>query len=156
MVAPHDLPVYETGVCTIPPLLNFNITQRHICDKSTITLTLLVLDVLPSLFFVAFIAFPTAVHAQYAPGQRAAVVIYAATMTAVGMSSTALWVYAMLRNLIDETLPERERVRYAGFVGVTPIVFATSIGIAYINAEAAMWSWWLILVAKFVANRVLR
>ena len=109
-----------------------------------------------SLFWIAFIPFPTGLVGQYAPGQRAAVVVYAATMAAVGFSGAVLWVYAMRRHLIDETLPKRVATRFAWFAGVTPVIFAISIGIAYFNAEAAMWSWWLILLARIVASRLVR
>ncbi len=97
------------------------------------------------LMAVAFVPFPTAVISEY--GNRTATIFYALVMMIVGLLNTAVWIYASHRNrLIEPTLTPLRARRETLRVLVAPAVFLLSIGLAFINADLAKYSWLLIAV----------
>ncbi len=76
-------------------------------------------------------------------------------MTAVGIGSAAIWVFALRRHFIDETLPAREAQVYTVRAVITPVIFVLSIAVAYVDTTAAMWIWSLSLLMRIVSDRLL-
>jgi TMEM175 potassium channel family protein len=107
--------------------------------------TLLLLNLL-MLMVIAFMPFPTAVLSQ--SGNRTATIFYALTMVVAGLLSTLMWWHAAHGNrLIPADLGRAQRQR--GFLSpiIVPAIFLLSIGIAFINDDAAKLSWLLIAPA---------
>ena len=96
---------------------------------------------LASLFFVAFVPFPTAVLGDHGD-TTAAVVFYAGTMAVLGIVMAAFWLYASRgHRLIAPDTPASliEHTTWRAFT--VPSVFLVSIPIAYIDPNAAEWCW---------------
>ena len=101
------------------------------------------------LMCVAFIPFPTGVISE--SGTRTATIFYALTMTAAGLLSGVIWWYAAWRDrLIDPALDRKHR-RYEQLAPlVIPGIFLLSIGLAFIDAQLAKYSWSLTLPAAWL------
>lgn len=111
--------------------------------------TLLLLNLL-LLMTVCFIPWPTAVIGHFGD-YFVAWVLYALSMTAMGLATAAVWFYASSRPaLVDGVTPELRRF-YMARALVTPAVFLASIPIAAVNLVAGEYSW----VAIFVVLRLL-
>jgi uncharacterized membrane protein len=113
-------------------------------DSRLLSINLLLLGL------VALIPFPTEVLGKYAD-QTAAVVLYAATMGAVGYTSTYVWYYLNRAQLVAPSPPIAVRtttIRGA----IAPTVFVCSIPIAFASTEAAELSWIAIAIANIVVN----
>lgn len=112
---------------------------RHV-DGTFIALNLLLLAA------VVFLPFPTEIIGQYG-SSTTAVVFYASAMTVTGVLSCVVWQYAATHGLTGDALTPAAR-RQALIIGVlTPAVFASSIPIAFIDANNAKL-WWLLLVGQ--------
>jgi uncharacterized membrane protein len=93
---------------------------------------------------IAFLPFPTALLASYAEdgGSNASVAaaVYSGTMVAIGLAFTGMWMYLdrhrdLLIEGIDPALLGRSVKR--SFVG--PVVYALSIGLAFVSAVACFF-----------------
>jgi uncharacterized membrane protein len=105
---------------------------------------LLLLNIL-LLMGVAFIPFPTAVIGEY--GNLTGTIFYALVMTIAGLLNAAVWVYASHRNrLLEPSFTPQQRLRETMRVFILPAVFLLSIGLAFINADLAKFTWLLIAV----------
>jgi len=97
------------------------------------------------LMAIGFIPFPTSVLSEY--GNRTATVFYAVMIAVMGVLSAALWWYASHRNrLIDPQIASRLRRREFFGPLLFAAIFAVSIGLAFINADLAKFSWILAIV----------
>jgi uncharacterized membrane protein len=104
---------------------------------------------------IVIIPYPTEILGRYG-SSKTAVVFYAATLTISGTLSGAVWWYAMRRRLVDERMTAQERREAVLRSLTTPLVFATSVPIAFINTEAAKY-WWILLVGqRWVSRRFSR
>lgn len=110
---------------------------------------LIVLNLL-LLMGIAFIPFPTSVLSENTG--VTATVFYALTIVVVGLLSASIWIYASLNNrLIDPAFTYQQKRHEALRALTVPVVFLISIGLAFVNADLAKYSWLLIAVAiKFV------
>jgi uncharacterized membrane protein len=100
---------------------------------------------------IAFLPFPTEIIGRYGQSTTA-VVFYALAMTVTGVLSGVVWQYAVTRGLTGDGLTPPAR-RQALIVAVmTPAVFASSIPIAFIDANAAKF-WWLLLAGQLWVRR---
>ncbi|MBE2240932.1 MAG: DUF1211 domain-containing protein [Caldilineaceae bacterium] len=98
------------------------------------------------LMFIAFIPFATAIISEY--GNRTSTIFYAIVVSLAGIASFFLWWYASYQNrLIDPNLDSRQRRRETQVSLVVITIFAGSIGLAFINADLAKFSWLLIAIA---------
>jgi uncharacterized membrane protein len=105
------------------------------------------------LAFVVFLPFPTEVLGVYGE-TRTAVVFYAAALTVTGLLSTAMWQYAASRGLMDPRLTATWR-RGSWIRGLTvPVVFATSIPIAFVDSNVAKYCWILLVAQRAVSQRL--
>jgi TMEM175 potassium channel family protein len=112
---------------------------------------LLLLNIL-LLMGVAFIPFPTAVISEH--GNRTATIFYALVMFIVGLLNAAVWVYASHRNRLIEPDFTPQRVQRETLRAlIVPAVFLLSIGLAFINADLAKYSWLLIAVVLSIQSR---
>ena len=103
------------------------------------------------LMCVAFLPFPTAVLGEYG-GEGPAVMAYAATITVTGITSALLWGYATRNHrLVVGDLTGESIAYYRRNSLVAPSVFALSIPIAAVNADAAKYFW----ILAFVIPRVM-
>jgi uncharacterized membrane protein len=103
-------------------------------DRGLVYLNLLLL------MTVAFLPFPTGVLGQAlarGQGERTAAVVYAVTMTANACAWTALWLYASRhRRLLRSSFPESERRVSTLLFTMGGVIYALSIGVAFLNAYA--------------------
>jgi len=115
----------------------FRYIQRY--DSRLIAINLLLL------MAIGFIPFPTSVLSEY--GNRTATVFYAVMIVVMGILSAVLWWYASVGNrLIDPQIASRLRRREFFGPLLFAAIFAVSIGLAFINADLAKFSWILAIV----------
>lgn len=108
------------------------------------------------LLLIAALPFPSAVLGRYA-SQVAAVVFYAAMMTAIGAALLAIRVYAFRRGVLHETDALEERQARLAAALVNPCVFAGSIPVAFLSTPAdAMYFWIVLIPLNIVAGRWVR
>lgn len=118
----------------------FRFIERY--DSRLMFLNLLIL------MCIAFIPFPTSILSEY--GNLTATVFYAATMAVTGIFSSLLWMYASRgRRLVPEALDDALIRNELRLTLIVPVVFVVSIGLAFINPDFAMFSWFAILPAMF-------
>jgi uncharacterized membrane protein len=92
------------------------------------------------LMTVAFLPFPTGVLGQAlarGQGERTAAVVYAVTMTVNGCAWATLWLYAShKRRLLRADFPEQQRRVSTLLFTMGAVVYAVSVGVAFLNAYA--------------------
>lgn len=121
----------------------FQLIKRY--DRGLLFINLLLLLV------IAFIPFPTAVISDY--GNRTATIFYALVIALAGLFSVGVWWYAAYQHrLIDPHLDAAVLRRQNWNPLVVPIIFLLSIGVAFIDADLAKFSWLLVAVASFVVR----
>ncbi len=105
------------------------------------------------LVLVALVPYPTELLGRY-PDTATAVVLYAATITAAGVSSWLLWRHAVRADLLDEDVTP-QYLSHAMFRALSlPVVFAASIPIAFVDPNAAELSWIVVsIVLHWVGPR---
>ena len=96
------------------------------------------------LMFIAFMPFPTSLLFTTA-SSLISVLFYAGTAAGMGLSLAALWVYAGRHKFIVNTISARIVLEIRRNLVYPPLVFLLSMGIAFINANAAVFSWLLLL-----------
>jgi uncharacterized membrane protein len=100
------------------------------------------------LMSIAFVPFPTSVLSEQ--GNRTATIFYALTIVVVGLLSTLMWWYALRGNrLVAAALGHQEARRKVLRSLIVPTIFLLSIGIAFVNDEAARYSWISIALVSF-------
>lgn len=105
------------------------------------------------LALVAFVPFPTALLSEYA--ETPSVILYAATLGAIGLVQLAIWGYAHRSKLLAPSV-DSGVYRFVRTMGVVnPAVFLLSIVIASLGAhQAAMYSWILMWPASIIVGRL--
>lgn len=122
----------------------FHFIKRY--DSRLMLLNLLLLMV------IAFIPFPASLISEYP--YRTATIFYALIMLLVSLITAAIWWYASRHNrLIDAALDARQRRREFVMPLATAAIFLLSIGIAFLDPDAAKLAWLLILPVTLVMNR---
>jgi uncharacterized membrane protein len=110
-------------------------------DDSTTLLNLLVL------MAMAALPFPSAVMGRYGH-QRAAVILYAASMAVAGTLMTSLWVVADRRHLLSDRATKADVHAGLWRGGSTAVVFALSIPVAVVAPRVAPYVWIIVLVLR--------
>ncbi|GIK73883.1 MAG: DUF1211 domain-containing membrane protein [Chloroflexota bacterium] len=98
------------------------------------------------LMLIAVVPFPTTLISEY--GNRTAVIVYASFMVAIGLTMTAIIVYASgPGKLTDASQPISMSWRQRGLTRslAVALVFGLSIGIAFIDPDWAMYSWLMLI-----------
>ena len=94
------------------------------------------------LMTIAFLPYPTGVLGKallHGDGARTAAVVYSVTMAINAVAWSALWIYASSnRRLLKSTFPESQRRTATLAFTLGGVVYAVSIGIAFINAYACL------------------
>lgn len=104
------------------------------------------------LMVIAFIPFPSSVISKYP--DRSATIFYALTMGLAGLLLAGIWWYASHNNhLTDPNLDTRVRKRQFIAPLITTAIFLISIGISFLDADLSRFSWLLILLASWYANK---
>ncbi len=117
--------------------------QRY--DTRLMLLNLLVL------MSIAFIPFPTSVISEN--GNRTATIFYALSISATGLLSAALWLYASWKNrLLKDTFNGDLARRTLLSILSVPAIFLLSIGLAYINPDLTKYSWILTAPALVIVR----
>jgi uncharacterized membrane protein len=116
---------------------NHNVVFSHFdrVDRTLIYINLVLL------LTVVFIPYPTGVfgEALRQGNARVAAVVYSATMTVNAFAWAALWLYGSSgRRLLNEAFPEDQRRPATLLFTVGPLLYATSIGIAFISPYACL------------------
>jgi uncharacterized membrane protein len=109
------------------------------------------------LMLIAVLPFPTAVLGLYS-SVPIAVVLYAATLTAISLLLVIVRMYALSKNLMRRAAsPDLHRVQTVRSL-VFPAVFAGSIPVAYYarSPSWAMYSWLLLIPLNMLLNRLPR
>jgi uncharacterized membrane protein len=111
--------------------------------------------ILLNLFFlmmIGFIPFPSSIISEYS--NRTATIFYALPMLLAGLFLGALWWYASWKGrLIDASMDLKQRQRQFIAPLLMATVFLVSIGIAFINADAAKFLWLLNLFIPQYAKK---
>jgi uncharacterized membrane protein len=116
----------------------FQMIQSY--DRNLMLLNLLFL------LSIAFIPFPTSIISEY--GNRTSTIFYALIVSLASLLSFCVWWYAAYQNrLTGPQVNARQRRRETQNSLVVLGIFAASIGLAFINADLAKFSWLLIAVA---------
>lgn len=111
---------------------------------------LLVLNML-FLMTIAFLPFLNELLSEYGEA-RVVVIFYASVLTLTGLLSTAYWVYASRgHRLIEPDVDPRLIRLFTVRAASAPLVFLTSIGLAFISPQLAISTWLLLLVLRFTA-----
>lgn len=105
------------------------------------------------LLCVAFLPFPTSVLGEHG-NTTAAVVLYAASMSALGLSMMTLWRYASRgRRLVTDELDART-IRYLRPNSpIVPALYPPSIPVAFVSPYAATAKWLLTFPAGALLDR---
>jgi uncharacterized membrane protein len=106
------------------------------------------------LLFIVLIPFSTGVLSDYFG--TASVVLYAANLACAGYMATGLWIYAVRSKLVDTHLGPAQVKRGIIMNLVAPVMFTLSIGLAFINADLAAYSWILMFFARKAAGWIFK
>ncbi|MGZ4767681.1 MAG: TMEM175 family protein [Ilumatobacteraceae bacterium] len=94
------------------------------------------------LMTVAFLPYPTGVLGKAlleGNGARTAAIVYSVTMTVNAVAWGALWIYASSkRRLLKSTFPESQRRTATLAFTLGGVVYALSVGVAFVNAYACL------------------
>lgn len=108
------------------------------------------------LMCIVFIPFPTNILSEYSRS-RAAVILYAATLAVAGLVECLMTWYAMSGNRLLKSEHEYIHMRNAIVHNLNfSLVFLASIGVSYLNVQAAMYFWLVIIPSNFILHRFLR
>jgi len=141
------LSFFVLGVFWIAHHRKFRLIRRY--DDRLLWLNLVFL------FSVAFLPFPTAVLGTY--GGEVATIFYAASMSATGLLSAFLTLYAYRRHrLIDPGVDDRLIRHWVQRSFLAPAVFLVSIPVAVFSPKAAQLVWLLSFVGSFALGAVYR
>ena len=115
----------------------------------TTNITLIWLNML-FLMFIALVGYFTGLLATYET-YRIAVISFSGVMTITGFVLSLLWWYATHdRKLVDHDINEHLIKYHLRRTYVAPLIFLTSIGISFINVQAAQFFWAMILPANII------
>src|SRR3954468_4011227 len=108
-----------------------------------------------SLLTVAFMPFPAALLGAHSADEGVfPVVFYAAAMTVTSAALTATWLYAVTRGLTKRGPAPAEARQVTRRAVTTTVVFAASVGVAFLGLTAAVVCWLVVLpAARTVVTR---
>ena len=139
------LSFFVLGLLWIVHHRKFRLIRRY--DDRLLWLNLLFL------FCVAFLPFPTAVLGRY--GGQTATVFYALSMTAAGLFSALITVYAYAgHRLIPDDIDSRSIRHWIRRSFVVPVIFLASVPVAFLSAAAAQAMWLLTFLATYALELV--
>ena len=128
--------------------IKYHLIFNRIKDSQSIMLWLnLIL-----LFFVTLISFGTSL--QFENQYISTFVLYTLILTATSSLLSLIWIHATRYNLLKEdNMTNRQKKLYT-IQGIIPtLIFASSIGIAFINLQLAQYMWVLIIPSQIFFKR---
>jgi len=128
--------------------IKYHLIFNRIKDSQSIMLWLnLIL-----LFFVTLISFGTSL--QFENQYISTFVLYTLILTATSSLLSLIWIHATRHNLLKEdNMTNRQKKLYT-IQGIIPtLIFASSIGIAFINLQLAQYMWVLIIPSQIFFKR---
>jgi len=112
-------------------------------------ITLVLINLL-FLLFIALVGYFTGLLTTY-DTHRIVVISFSGIMAATGFVLCLIWGYAAHnRRLVDKDMPDHLIRYFLNRTFVTPLIFLTSIGISFINIQAAQYFWVLLLPANLI------
>jgi uncharacterized membrane protein len=103
-----------------------------------------------TLLFIALVGYFTGLLTTY-DTHRIGVISFSGIMAATGFVLCLIWGYATHnRRLVDQDIPDHLIRYFFNRTFVSPLIFLTSIGISFINIQAAQYFWVLILPANII------
>lgn len=150
------LPHITTFVVTFLVIGQFWIGHHRLFDRfRRFDRGLLWLNLL-CLLTVAFLPFPAALlGSQSSATHRFPVVFYAACLTATSLTLTMMWLYAVRRGLVDQSMDPHLAAEFTLRAVLTSAIFLLSVGAAYFLGLLAAFTIWVVLLpaARFLASR---
>jgi uncharacterized membrane protein len=102
------------------------------------------------LLFIALVGYFTGLLSTY-DTHRIVVISFSGIMAATGFVLCLMWWYAAYnRRLVDQDIQEHLIKYILMRTFVTPLIFLASIGMSFINIQAAQYFWVLILPANII------
>jgi uncharacterized membrane protein len=102
------------------------------------------------LLFIALVGYFTGLVTTY-DTHRIVVISFSGIMAASGFVLCLIWGYATRnRRLVDQDIQDQLIRYFLNRTFVPPLIFLTSIGISFINVQAAQYFWILILPANII------
>ena len=104
------------------------------------------------LFFVTLISFGTAL--RFENNYVSTFALYALILTITSLLLSLIWIHALRYNLLkDDNMTQRQKKLYI-LQGIFPaIIFAGSIGVAFINIQFASYLWILIIPFQIIFKK---
>jgi uncharacterized membrane protein len=140
-----QVPEYLAYALTFVLLSSFWLTHHRLFKLLTGYNNTLLRLTLAVLLFVAVTPYATGILARYG-GESSAVVLYAAVFSIIGIGQIVLLQYAWRHSLVTRHLDRRLFVFLRTRSSIIPAVFVTSIPVALLDANAAMFLWVFVLV----------
>lgn len=128
--------------------IKYHIIFNKIKDSHSVMLWLNLLY----LFFITLISFGTAL--RFENNYISTFALYAIILTATSILLSLIWVHALRYNLLrDDNMTSRQKKLYI-LQGIIPaIIFAGSIGVAFINIQVASYSWIMIIPFQIIFKK---
>lgn len=146
------IPQFETYFASFAVIGIFWIKYHLIFNKIKDSHSIMLWLNLFYLFFVTLISFGTAL--RFENNYVSTFVLYAIILTATSLLLSLIWIHALNHNLLkDDIMTKRQKKLYT-LQGIIPaIIFAGSIGIAFINIQAASYFWILIIPFQIIFKK---
>ena len=128
--------------------IKYHIIFNKIKDSHSVMLWLNLLY----LFFITLISFGTAL--RFENNYISTFALYAIILTATSILLSLIWVHALRYNLLrDDNMTSRQKKLYI-LQGIIPaIIFAGSIGVAFINIQVASYRWIMIIPFQIIFKK---
>lgn len=128
--------------------IKYHIIFNKIKDSHSVMLWLNLLY----LFFITLISFGTAL--RFENNYISTFALYAIILTATSILLSLIWIHALRYNLLkDDNMTSRQKKLYI-LQGIIPaIIFAGSIGVAFINIQVASYSWIMIIPFQIIFKK---
>lgn len=128
--------------------IKYHIIFNKIKDSHSVMLWLNLLY----LFFITLISFGTAL--RFENNYISTFALYAIILTATSILLSLIWVHALRYNLLrDDNMTSRQKKLYI-LQGIIPaIIFAGSIGVAFINIQVASYCWIMIIPFQIIFKK---
>lgn len=131
----------------------FWISYHHIFNYIRLSHSVLVWLNLLFLFFITLISFATDLYFNYG-NFHSVFVLYASILTVTGSLLLFIWLHGSKENLlVDKTMNIFQRKLTLYDLAIPPVIFLISIGISFIDIQAAQYFWILLIAAKIIVRR---
>lgn len=128
--------------------ISYHVVFNHIVNSYSTTTWLNLLF----LFFITLISFATSLLITY--GNYSFVfILYSVILIITGTLLCLIWINAVRLNHVDNTLNATTKKDILLDTLITPVIFAISIPVFFVNADIAHYFWLLILPSKIIIRK---